>query len=165
MEIRKTTMEDLDTALELYARARQFMKEHGNPTQWGDNHPPREQVIDDIQTGQSYLCTEDGQALGIFFFSLEPEPDYARIWEGAWLNDRPYGVMHRVACPGIRKGAATFCVNWCFKESGGNLRIDTHRDNIPMQNMLKKNNFTYCGIIHIRNGEERIAFQKTGAAF
>lgn len=163
MEIRKTTMKDLDTALKLYAMARQFMKDHGNPTQWGDNHPPKEQVIDDIQTGQSYLCTEDGQALGIFFFSMEPEPDYAQIWDGAWLNDRPYGVMHRVACPGIRKGAATFCVNWCFKESNGNLRIDTHQDNIPMQNMLKKNGFTYCGIIHIRNGEERIAFHKTGA--
>ena len=52
-------MKDLDTALELYAMARQFMKDHGNPTQWGDNHPPKEQVIDDIQTGQSYLCTED----------------------------------------------------------------------------------------------------------
>lgn len=164
MEIRKTTMEDLDTALELYAKARQFMKDHGNPTQWGDNHPPREQVIDDIRRGESYLCVEDGQVLGIFYFSLEPEPDYTQIYEGAWINDKPYGVMHRVAAPGIRKGTASFCVNWCFEQCNHNLRIDTHRDNIPMQKMLEKNNFQYCGIIHIKNGEERIAFQKTEAA-
>ncbi len=164
MEIRKTTMEDLSTALELYAKARQFMKDHGNPSQWGDNHPPREQVIDDIRRGESYLCVEDGQVLGIFYFSLEPEPDYAQIYEGAWINDRPYGVMHRVAAPGIRKGTASFCVNWCFEQCNHNLRIDTHRDNIPMQKMLEKNNFQYCGIIHIKNGEERIAFQKTEAA-
>ncbi|MCI8661120.1 MAG: GNAT family N-acetyltransferase [Lachnospiraceae bacterium] len=164
MEIRKTTMADLDSALDLYAKARQFMKEHGNPTQWGDHHPPKEQIIDDIQKGQSYLCIENEQPLGIFFFSMGPEPDYAQIWDGEWLNDRPYGVMHRVASPGIRKGTASFCVNWCFKESGGNLRIDTHQDNLPMQNMLKKNGFLYCGIIHIRNGEERIAFQKARAA-
>lgn len=164
MEIRKTTMDDLDTALDLYAKARQFMKDHGNPTQWGDHHPPKEQVIDDIEKGLSYLCVEDGQALGIFFFSMGPEPDYARIYEGAWINDKPYGVMHRVASPGIRKGVATFCVSWCFEQCHGNLRIDTHRDNIPMQKMLKKNGFQYCGVIYIQNGEERIAFQKSDPA-
>lgn len=162
MEIRKTTMADFGRAMELYAMARQFMKDHGNPTQWGDRHPPKEQVMEDIQSGRSYLCVEDGQVLGIFYFSVEQEPDYARIYEGAWINEEPYGVMHRVAAPGIRKGTASFCVGWCLEQCGYNLRIDTHRDNIPMQKMLEKNGFQYCGIIHLKNGDERLAFQRTG---
>jgi RimJ/RimL family protein N-acetyltransferase len=39
------------------------------------------------------------------------------------------------------------------------VRIDTHRDNIPMQGLIRSCGFVYCGIVHIRrNGEERLAF-------
>ena len=57
MDIRKTTMEDLDTVLDLYAKARQFMRENGNPDQWGQNRPPKEQVIDDKKQGYTIQCT------------------------------------------------------------------------------------------------------------
>ena len=40
------------------------------------------------------------------------------------------------------------------------IRIDTHRDNIPMQKMLNKNGFIYCGIIYLLDGKERFAFEK-----
>lgn len=164
MEIRKTTMDDLDMALSLYAKARQFMEEHGNPSQWNNSYPPKELVQEDIRRGCSYLCVEGGQTLAIFYFANEEEPDYAKIYEGAWLNDKPYGVMHRVASPGIQKGAATFSINWCVKKSGGNLRIDTHKDNLPMQNLLKKNGFQPCGTIYLKNKSPRLAFQYTQTA-
>lgn len=160
MEIRRTEPADLEQVLALYEEARQFMRDHGNPDQWGNSHPPVEQVKEDIQAGKSYLCVEDGEVLGVFYFANEVEPDYAEIYEGAWLDDAPYGVMHRVACPTGQKGVASFCVAWCVEQSRGNLRIDTHRDNFPMQGMLRKNGFVRCGLIHIWNGEERIAYQK-----
>ena len=78
---------------------------------------------------------------------------------GQWLNDKPYGVIHRIASDGKTKGIGSFCVNWVVSQCG-NVRIDTHRDNVVMQNMLKKNGFQYCGIIHIENGEERLAYQR-----
>lgn len=81
------------------------------------------------------------------------------IEDGAWINEEPYGVVHRIASARTVRGAATFCVNWAFRQTG-NIRIDTHRDNIPMQNMLKKNGFRYCGTVYLENGEPRIAFQK-----
>ena len=81
------------------------------------------------------------------------------IKDGAWLNDRPYGVVHRVACASRGRGLASHCLNWCF-EQWGNIRIDTHRNNIPMQKMLEKNGFSRCGIIFVEAGPERIAFQK-----
>ena len=36
MEIRKTEQEDLDQVLALYEEARRFMRDHGNPDQWGN---------------------------------------------------------------------------------------------------------------------------------
>lgn len=160
MEIRKTTAEELDAVLELYAQARVFMKEHGNADQWGTTYPSRQLVEQDIASGKSYVCTEDGELLGTFYFAVEEDSDYREIYEGSWIGEGTYGVMHRVASPGKRRGVATFCVNWCFEQSGGDLRIDTHRDNLPMQGMLEKNGFMRCGIILPADGGERIAYEK-----
>ena len=41
------------------------------------------------------------------------------------------------------------------------LRIDTHGDNIPMQNLLKKLGFTQRGVIHVQeDNDPRLAYDK-----
>jgi L-amino acid N-acyltransferase YncA len=41
MKIRKTTEKDIERVMDIYAYARKFMAEHGNPNQWGKrNWPP-----------------------------------------------------------------------------------------------------------------------------
>ncbi len=159
MEIRKTTLEELDTVMAIYKRARQFMEAHGNPNQWGNNKPPREQIQKDIVEGKSYVCVEDGQIAAVFYFAAEVDNTYAKIYDGAWINDEAYGVVHRIASAGIVKGAASFCMNWASTQCK-NVRIDTHKDNYVMQNMLKKNGFKHCGTIYIEDGTPRLAFQK-----
>ena len=159
MEIRKTKPEELEAVLEIYAYARQFMAEHGNPNQWRNTNPPRERVEKDIKEGKSYVCVEDEELLGVFYFAIEEDPTYVVIYDGEWKNQEPYAVVHRIASAGKAKGVGTFCMNWAY-EQFSNVKIDTHRDNVVMQNMLKKNGFAYCGIIHLENGEERLAFQK-----
>lgn len=159
MEIRKANMQDLPEILKLYAEARIFMQETGNGTQWGTSYPPKEQVEADIQAGKSYVCEADGVLAGVFYFSEGPDPDYAKIYAGSWLESGPYHVMHRVAAPGRVKGAGSFCIRWCVEHSGRNLRIDTHQNNLPMQHVLEKIGFTRCGIIYLADGDERIAFE------
>ncbi len=159
MEIRKTKLEELDTVMDVYRRARQFMAEHNNPNQWGNHKPPREQIQQDIAAGKSYVCIEDEQIAAVFYFAKEADKTYAKIYGGAWLSEEPYGVVHRIASAGIRKGAATFCMNWALQQCK-NVRIDTHADNYVMQNMLKKNGFQQCGTIYIEDGTPRLAFQK-----
>ena len=159
MEIRKTRIEELDEVMEIYAYARQFMAEHGNPNQWKKTNPPREWVERDIMEGKSHVCVENDEILGVFYFAIEEDPTYKVIYDGEWLNAKEYAVVHRIASAGKAKGVGTFCMNWAY-EQFANVKIDTHRDNVVMQNMLKKNGFTYCGIIHLVNGEERLAFQK-----
>ena len=161
MTIRKTTKADLPTVLNIYAGARTFMKEAGNPNQWKNMHPPKEQIEEDINTGESYVCIIGDEILAVFFFSIKPDPTYGYI-EGEWLSNAPCGVVHRIArnqSTEKAKGAGAFCLNWCFEQIS-NIRIDTHKDNAPMINLLKSLGFKHCGTIWLENGEERMAFQK-----
>ena len=160
MEVRKAKMEELDEIMGIFAHARKFMAEQGNPNQWGTSKPARETIEEDIKLGRSYVCVEDEKIAATFFYLPGVDPTYVKIYDGEWLNQEDYGVVHRIASAGTVKGAGSFCINWAFEQCG-NLKIDTHKDNIVMQNMLKKNGFSYCGIIYLLDGDERMAFQKS----
>ena len=107
MEIRKSTPGDLDRMQEIYAHARRFMAEHGNPNQWGPTGwPPVDLLKRDIESGNSYVCVHEGRVVGTFYFvqGRDIEPTYARIDHGAWRDDSPYGVVHRIASDGSARG-------------------------------------------------------------
>ena len=38
-----------------------------------------------------YAWDREGQVVGVFCFIEGEDPNYARIEDGVWLNDRPYG--------------------------------------------------------------------------
>ena len=151
MQIQKATMEDWEGIRKIY--------DGGNATQWGKTNPPEELLLTNIADGKLYVCMDGDTIAAVFYFAVEEDPTYRVIEDGAWLNEGPYGVVHRIASARTIKGAASFCMNWAFAQTG-NIRIDTHKNNVPMQNMLKKNGFRYCGRIYLENGEPRIAFQK-----
>ena len=159
MQIELATKAQLDGILEIYAAARAYMREHGNSSQWTGGYPSRELLERDIDGGQLYLCTEDGEICGVFCYFEGEDPTYRRIYEGAWLNDAPYGVIHRIAVARHCRGVASFCFSHCYQRCK-NLKIDTHADNLPMQNALSKNGFARCGIIYLENGDPRIAYQR-----
>ncbi len=151
--------------MEIYTYARKFMEEHGNPNQWGPTGwPPEELIRRDIREGNSYVCTDDeDNVIGTFFFvyGKDIEPTYRNITEGSWIDESPYGVVHRIAGDGSRKGIGTFCISWAF-EKCGHLRIDTHGDNTVMQNLLRKLGFRHCGTIYVEEDDyPRLAFEKT----
>lgn len=160
MIIRKARIEELEEIMQIFAHARKFMAEHNNPNQWGNHKPSRETIEADIKNGRSFVCEEDGKIAATFYYAEGVDPTYVKIYEGQWLNDEPYAVVHRIASAGTVKGAGSFCLNWAFEQCG-NLKIDTHRDNVVMQNTLKKNGFSYCGIIYLEDGDERLAFHRS----
>lgn len=159
MEIRNTTLADIDTVMEIYNHARQYMRNHGNHNQWINGYPSIELIQEDIQEKNSYVCIEDKQIIGVFRFTLGIDSTYIKIYEGKWLNEEPYGVVHRIASASHKQGVASFCLDWCFRQCN-NIRIDTHRDNLVMHNLLIKNGFVKCGIIYLQDGSERLAYQK-----
>lgn len=159
MKIRKATPADLDILLRLYDNARRFMAANGNPTQWGTSYPSRALLEADISDGCSYVCEEHHNVAAGFYYRFGTDDTYRRIYNGQWLDESPYGVVHRIASDGTVRGTGSFCLDWAFSQCG-NLRIDTHRDNRVMQHLLEKNHFTRCGIIYLEDGSERIAYQK-----
>lgn len=160
MTIRPSMPGDLPTILQIYAEARDFMRRNGNPTQWKDWYPPQTMIENDLSPdGHGYVCEEDGKILAAFYFTIERDLTYDYI-EGQWLDDKPYGVIHRIAVKRGSKGVGAFCLNWAFAQCH-NLKIDTHTDNAPMRTLLGKLGFFHCGTIWVLNGtEERMAFQK-----
>ena len=159
MIIRKTKTADVSACSEIYAAAREYMRNAGNPEQWSGAYPDTVEILSDIALGCGYVVEEDGDVVAVFHFSPGPDPTYAKIYDGEWKSDEPYAVIHRVAVKHHGRGIIDFIFRECFK-AAGHLRIDTHKDNIPMQRVLKRNGFEYCGIIHIETGAERMAFEK-----
>lgn len=159
LTVRPARREDLERLMDIYAAARAFMAEHGNPRQWGDGYPARELVAEDIALGRSYVIQgPDGLAHAVFMFAPGPDPTYGVIEDGAWPDDAPYGVIHRIAGDGQVKGALAAAVAFA-RTRCDHIRMDTHKDNAVMQAALAKNGFVPCGIIHLENGDPRMAYQ------
>lgn len=143
--------------MDIYDLARRRMRESGNQTQWIDGYPSREVIASDIADGNSYVVESDDHMEGVFTFIIGEEPTYRKI-DGKWLNDRPYGTIHRIASASGAKGIADACLEFC-KSKGVDIRIDTHADNAPMLGWIAKSGFTYCGVVYVSNGTPRKAFQ------
>ncbi len=158
MIIRKSRIDDLDTISEIYSIARDCMRKNGNPDQWKNSYPERKVIISDIEKGVSFVIEENNEICGVFAFIEGSDPTY-EIIEGEWLNDKPYGTIHRIASNNKIKGILNYCLNFC-KSKTDNIRIDTHKDNLIMQHLLEKSGFIKCGIIICDDGTPRIAYQK-----
>ncbi len=155
-EIRAARQEDLPRIQEIYALARRFMAETGNPNQWGKHHPPVSQLQEDIQKQDLYVIGDTDGIHGVFYFWIGEDPTYGIICDGSWRSESPYGTIHRIAgdgSGGILKAAVAF-----GKRKISYLRIDTHADNHVMQKAVAKQGFQRRGIIHLEDGSPRIAY-------
>lgn len=160
LTIRKTTLNDLDRVMELYDIGRNYMRANGNMLQWINGYPERDLVKKDISSGESYVVVDEDGIHAVFMFMQRSEPTYGYIEDGGWLNDLPYGTIHRIASDGVHCRILDLSVDFCQKTIK-NLRIDTHPDNMPMQKAIKRCGFSYCGVIYMEDKTPRIAFQKT----
>lgn len=159
MKIVKAVYDDIEMIVPIYDKARKFMADNENPNQWINGYPSIEIITEDIINGNCFICKNDeGNIVGAFTFIIGDDPTYEKIYSGQWLNDKPYGVIHRLASNGTTRGITKTCIEWCLKQIK-NIRIDTHHDNKVMQGLLGKMKFEYCGIIHTHNGTERLAYQ------
>ena len=151
--------EDLPRIMEIYDIAKAYMRANGNPNQWNGAYPDPETLRTDIEKQRLYVYKKDGRIHGVFMLLLEEEPTYAYIEGGSWREETPYGTIHRLSGDGEVKGLFAKCVAFCEKKVPY-LRADTHFDNHTMQHLLEKNSFERRGIIYLKNGDPRIAYQK-----
>ena len=155
--IRPARENDLNTIESIYNTARAFMRASGNMNQWINGYPDRGMLENDIRNSHLFVIEENATVHGVFALILGDDPTYAYIEDGQWLNDRPYGTIHRIGHDGVIHGAVKAARDFALQYVD-NVRADTHADNKPMQHVLEKNGFRRCGVIYLENGDPRIAY-------
>ena len=165
MQFRKAVAADHAALCDIFTHARDAIKALGID-QWQKGIPNPDMFADDIEQQEGYLLEQDGQIAAYAYLTFEPDPTYQEIFEGDWNHDGDYLTLHRVmvAPAFLRHSCGSRLIDCAADLARANnisiLRIDTHRGNFPMQGMLGKTGFVYCGIIHIEDGDERLAFDK-----
>lgn len=146
--------------MEIYREGREIMVSCGDVNQWKPGYPTEDMIRRDIELGQGYAVEQDGSLVGAFAFIPGEDPTYRVIEGGRWLDDTaPYATIHRLSSTKQSRGVARACFDWCWSRIR-NLRIDTHEDNVIMRHCILKAGFRYCGVIHLLNGDPRLAYQK-----
>ena len=167
MIIRPATASDLPALRPVFEAAKGIMRADGNLDQWSaPGFPPEDLLLRDIARGGGFVIESSVMSgltghpglRGYFALLPSPEPTYDYI-DGAWLTDEPYGVIHRIASYPEEHGVFAAIIDFAAARYA-HLRIDTHRDNRIMQHLIEKHGFTYCGLIWLEDGTERLAYER-----
>ena len=165
MKFRTSTATDLAQLVAIIEQAKDYLKSCG-VNQWQTGYPNVESLQQDILNQLSYVLVEDEEIIASAAVSFEEEETYQLIYDGQWLSEMPYAVVHRfvvkdcLKSKGIGSCLLKEIEHLCLKQHIKSIKIDTHEDNIAMQHLLKKNEFTFCGIIYLADGDKRLAFEK-----
>lgn len=156
--LRLATLEDIDTILFMYEAAKARLKESGID-QWQQGYPNLQSVELDLENKALFVLERDHIVVASVMMTRVPEPTYQTI-HGAWREARPYIVVHRfVTHPRILKqGVGASLFEAIQAQSEGYIRVDTHEDNVAMNQLLLKKGFHYCGIITLSDGSTRLAY-------
>lgn len=165
MEFRKSSIDDIPEMMKIINQAQEYFRSKGID-QWQDGYPNEDNLKEDIGADESYVMLIDGKIVATVAISFRGESTYDKIYEGEWLSDRKYAVVHRVAISDEFKGRGlshkimSFSEEKCKEYGYKSIKIDTHEDNSVMRGLLEKNGFKYCGVILLEDGAERVAYEK-----
>jgi len=165
MVFRIATISDINKIMDIIRQAQEYLKGKG-VDQWQNNYPNFDVIRDDIEKRKSYVLETDGKIVATVAVSFNDEKTYEKIYEGKWITENEYAVIHRIAVDSKYKGKRLSSIiiseieKMCFKKNIHSIKVDTHTKNDSMRKMLSNNGFKYCGIIYLENGSERVAYEK-----
>ena len=166
---REAVTEDIPRILEIVQHARESLARF-HIDQWQGPYPGAERFEEDIRLHQCFMLEHGEDRPGFFVLSPLEEPGYAAITDGKWSADIPYCVLHRAAVAKEYRGsgmsqALMRCAEAQARVYGLKcIRVDTHKKNKPMQNLLRESGFRYRGniLVDAEPGHDphRQAFEK-----
>ena len=167
MNLLRAKKKDLKGIMDIIKDAQELLANQ-NIDQWQNGYPNESIISNDIDNNESYLLKSHAQSpIATAMFSTKNEPTYSKI-EGSWSDPDQtiYGVIHRMAVAKNHrgKGFAKFlfkkCEQMLYEHKIPSMRIDTHEENLGMQELLKTMGYAYCGIIYLENRDKRLAYEK-----
>lgn len=165
MKFEKANLKDVNEIMDIIKKTQIHFKNQGI-NQWQNNYPNHQIIKDDIEDNNSYILKQDQVIIGTASVSFDGEETYETIYNGQWLSHDKYAVIHRMAVDFNQRGTGVASIflkeieNLCIHNEVYSIKVDTHRENIPMQKLLLKNGYKECGIIYLKDKNERIAFEK-----
>lgn len=165
MRLRKSRENDLKYIIEIINEAKEFLKE-SKIDQWQQGYPNEEVILKDIENQHSYVLEDDNKIIGTVALSFDGEETYDLIYDGKWISNNEYAVIHRIAASkkcnikGIGTEIIKNIEKICKDKGIKSIKIDTHEENLVMQKLLNKNDFKYCGVIYLEDKAKRVAFEK-----
>ncbi|MFA7020551.1 MAG: GNAT family N-acetyltransferase [Bacilli bacterium] len=163
--LRLARLSDISQIMDVVQDAQDFMKNQ-NSGQWQDGTPSIATIAEDSMHDRFYVWEEEGNVIGIIAL-LDYDKDYDKLVSGQWRFPAPYLAIHRFAVKSKyhSQGIATKmlqAVERIAKERNvKTIRVDTHKNNFPMINLLIKNGFAECGEALIEGIKPRITFDKS----
>ena len=147
---RKAGIDDLDDIQLTVRQAKNYLKKH-RVDQWQSEYPTEELLEKDIERGEGYVVTYGDKFAGYFSLSERPDADYEDLMDGKWRSEEPYCVLHRIAVMAEYRGSGLAdrvmgFVEELTREAGRRcIRVDTHRKNKAMTNLLREHGYEYRG--------------------
>ncbi|MDD3400471.1 MAG: GNAT family N-acetyltransferase [Eubacteriales bacterium] len=170
IEIVRAEQGDIPRILSIIADAKAYMAEQGF-SQWTEDYPDEQMFRLDIELERGFVIKLEQNIVGVAALSYKQEEGYSTI-DGQWLSHQPYAVVHRMAISKEARGtdAALRLLQSmelrCRVRGINSIRTDTHSLNKPMQGLLKKAGYSYCGVVtypmeQIPTGDPtRLAYEK-----
>ena len=146
MNFRKSNENDINKIIEMIEEAKEYFKSN-NIGQWQDGYPNYQVILEDINKGYSFVFTEKDNIVASVAISFDGENTYNYIYEGKWLSNEKYCVIHRLVVDSKLKGNGISSKiikkieEICLDNNIHSIKIDTHKENLSMQKLLKKITF------------------------
>ena len=155
MEIRKTTLQDDDTVLDVFAAAKRYMRANGNASQWGDEYQTAASSPMISHAASSYVMLENGEIVGTFALFLGEDESCLRRSRAAW-SARRHRRRRSTACAWLTRLRGCQPTRCCaFRLSRTSCAKTTTIFTAAARNSLsdKKNHKLAPSVFKIRRGQ------------
>lgn len=162
MNFREAKKEDIESILEVISHAKEYMKRN-NSTQWNENYPNKETIINDIEKNIGYVLIVENLIRGYIVVDFSDDEIYKNI-KGKWKTFGNYASIHRCAIHKELRGQGygselfKFAEKLALSKNIRSVRVDTAPENETMKHLFNKNGYEYCGTVFIDG--EKIAYEK-----
>ncbi len=166
---RKANADDIEDIMLIVRQARNYLKKH-RVDQWQGDYPTQQAFEDSIENGECYAVMYGKSLAGVFCMTDTPEPDYDSITDGYWHGQGKYCTVHRLAVEAKFRGTGMSDKMFAFAEEAAIekgaecMRVDTHRKNKAMQQLVRRIGYTYRGNVTVTSEQghdpARQAFEK-----
>ena len=165
MEFRLARELDREKIEKIYEDGSLKLKSLGIDQWQGADKPNLNNFKDFIENRNIYVLEDQGKVVSTVII-YDHDEDYENNLAGEWKSPRPYVALHRIGSlaserkKGYGRKIIEFAEAYARENNFKSVRIDTHRGNKSMQNLLNALGYSYVGLVYLGGKSERFAYEK-----